>query len=244
MMTVNQRRRTNKVFDFDQQFSQSTEAVKRMGLWLRTRADVECVVDIQADWKRSGKQGDLSVWMKRGFEPFHFNVEVKSESRESTQTENLAIEVWSNRDKGVPGGPWASEAHSYVHVYADGMAVQMNRVSLIAWLKDTYASYDTFSAQNLSAKGIRYTSVGILVPRWSLLEGIGSKVRIDMLPPIGSYTRSIFSLNEFNSHVDKSMFWIKRNVDAKKPIRPSRKKQDDDIDRPKPTEYIEHHDAD
>lgn len=53
--------------------------------------------------------------------PTHVFVEVKVETRTSFETGNLAIEMYSDVQRKKLGGPFATKAHWYVHLFSDGL---------------------------------------------------------------------------------------------------------------------------
>lgn len=143
-------------FDFHERLAYSINPVKRLILWLESRDSVEWARDVQHN-PAYHYQGDIHL-KKVGRAPEF--MEVKIESRRSSETPNLAIERYSDSARKTDGGPWSTNAVYYVHLYADGFLVIMMRLRLLMWLNQNLARFKTFEATNAG-----YTTAGILVKR-------------------------------------------------------------------------------
>jgi hypothetical protein len=104
-------------------------------------------------------------------------IEVKCESSYTrATTPNLAIERYSSIERHNPGGPWSTEADFYVHIYADGLLVVMNRLRLIQWLEGELArDPQAFSYREIPNAG--WTTGTLLVPRQLVREALGAWYR-------------------------------------------------------------------
>lgn len=142
-------------FNFRRQLAESTVHVQHVLRWLQGRPDIFYAADVQDD-PAFYYRGDLL------FVPTSMvqHIEMKIESRASTQTPNLAIERFSDQKATKMGGPWGTRAEWYAHLYADGLMVMMRRTELVQWLTPKLAEFTPFEARNQS-----WLTTGILVRR-------------------------------------------------------------------------------
>ena len=151
-------------FDFNQQLDGSREPVKRVVQYLEGRSDIEWARDVQSE-SAYHYQGDIQL-QKAGQQPEF--MEVKVESRTSSQTPNLAIERYSDTVRQTDGGPWKTKADYYTHFYSDGLLVIMLRIHLLKWLNENYVRFRAFEAANAG-----WVTTGILVRREDAKRGLG-----------------------------------------------------------------------
>jgi hypothetical protein len=160
-------------YNFGEKREQSHGLVEWVRQWFLRRGDVLDVYDVQDDPQYYYK-GDLMVVRKDGSVQF---IEVKCESSYTRKaTENLAIERYSDLDKRKPGGPWSSDAHFYVHVYADGLLVVMNRARLVDWLERVLSlDREAFAFRQIPNQG--WVTGTYLVPRQLARQALGAWYR-------------------------------------------------------------------
>ncbi len=160
-------------YKFGDKREQSHALVDRVRAWFEARGDVAEVRDVQDD-PAYFYRGDLLVVRRDGGEQF---IEVKCESSYTRQaTENLAIERYSSIEKKTSGGPWSSEALFYVHIYADGLLVVMNRARLVEWLERELARDPlAFVFRRIPNEG--YTTGTFLIPRARAKAALGAWYR-------------------------------------------------------------------
>jgi len=142
-------------FNFNRQLTQSEPSVERVVRWFQSQPTIFHAEDVQ-HVTAMYYQGDLYFIPMSALQ----YVELKCESRSSDETPNMAIERYSNDQRRTIGGPWATRANWYAHIYRDGLLVMMNRMALLKWLTPRLADFSTFSAKNE-----RYVTSGVLVPR-------------------------------------------------------------------------------
>lgn len=142
-------------FDFRRQLAESSVHVRQVLRWLQSRNDVFYAADVQDD-PAYFYRGDLLYVPSSTVQ----HIEMKIESRASTDTPNLAIERFSDVNRTKMGGPWSTRAEWYAHVYADGLMVMMHRAELVQWLTSQISHFPAFKATNQS-----WVTTGILVPR-------------------------------------------------------------------------------
>jgi hypothetical protein len=160
-------------YNFSQKRVESYSLVQRLAAWLRTRADVHGVLDLQ-DNPKYYYAGDLMIVRRGGQVQF---MEVKSEASYTRQTtENMAIERYSSIDKHTSGGPWSSHATYYAHIYADGLTAIMSRYALVAWMeRELSQNADGFPFRRIPNEG--YTTGAYLVPRARAKAALGARYR-------------------------------------------------------------------
>lgn len=142
-------------FNFRRQLAESTVQVQNVLRWLQGRSDIFYAADVQDD-PAFFYRGDLL------FVPMSMvqHIEMKVESRASTETPNLAIERYSDLKAAKVGGPWGTRAEWYAHLYADGLLVMMQRQPLVQWLTPNLKNFPPFEARNQT-----WLTTGILVQR-------------------------------------------------------------------------------
>lgn len=137
------------VYDFAEQLRQGVKAeaviAKRFGWrWLRGRGP---------DFKTPG-----GVY-----------VELKADTRASTDTGNLFIERWGDFDKRTPGGPWKARRDRCVgflyFFQGDRQIYGFKTEELIKHLEENPEQY---RERRIANKG--WTTVGYLVPLWSVVH--------------------------------------------------------------------------
>jgi len=158
---------------FPHKREESYSPVERVRQWFEKRGDVVEARDVQDDAEFYYK-GDLMILRTDGTRQF---VEVKSEpSYTRHTTENLAIERWSDTAKHTPGGPWSTQADFYVHIYADGLLVVMNRKHLVAWIEGELSrDKNTFTYREIPNRG--WTTGTYLIPRGRVRSALGQWMR-------------------------------------------------------------------
>lgn len=232
-------------YTFGQQLDRSQPGVRRLMLFLQTHWKA-IVVDIQ-NMPDKYTPGDLAVTLtvngKYKFRAF----EVKCESRASTQTSNLAVEVWGDVENEYIGGPWATKADDYVFVYEDGLCVMMDRLKLVEWLETCeperfqYREIDNYNPRNRN--GGRYKSVIALVPREIAKAELGKYYSEVWLPPSTAYrvdhslTKAIAELNAETAKLRAAAATAQQIKDAKKKSKPSFKKHKQKITEVYDPEY-------
>ncbi|MBN8633888.1 MAG: hypothetical protein J0M07_01090 [Anaerolineae bacterium] len=158
---------------FPHKREESYPPVERVRRWFEKRGDVAEARDVQDNAEYYYK-GDILVIRGDGSTQF---VEVKSEpSYTRHTTENLAIERYSDVAKHSPGGPWSTQADFYVHIYADGLLVVMNRKRLVHWI-DSELERDrhTFTYREIANHG--WVTGTYLIPRGRVRSALGDWMR-------------------------------------------------------------------
>lgn len=168
-------------YQFPQKRDESYSLVEPVRHWFEQRGDVRSAEDVQNDPQFFYK-GDLLIARSDGSTQF---IEVKCESRYNRHsTPNLAIERYSSVEKHTSGGPWSTSADFYVHIYADGLLVIMNRARLVHWLEgELTRDPHRFTYREIPNAG--WTTGTFLVPRALAREGLGTWYReydLDMKP--------------------------------------------------------------
>lgn len=144
-------------FDFRRQLDESSVHVAQVVRWLQARKDVFYAADVQDD-PLYFYRGDILYVPDSVVQ----HIEMKIESRTSSETPNLAIERHSDVQRSKMGGPWSTRAEWYAHLYADGLMVMMHRLELVQWLTPQLAIFAAFQARNKT-----WLTTGVLVPRLS-----------------------------------------------------------------------------
>lgn len=164
---------TGKPFDFEQKRQESSALVERVRLWFASQGDIAAVIDVQND-PDCYYRGDLLIRRKNGTEQY---VEVKCESSYRwDKTPNMAVERYSNIERGTMGGPWRTSALYYAHIYREGRMVIVNRAMLIEWLdKALAADPNAFEYKRIPNDG--YTTGTYLVPRERVKTALGAWYR-------------------------------------------------------------------
>jgi hypothetical protein len=142
-------------FDFARQLRESSPQVQRVVRWLQTRKDVFYAADVQDD-PAYFYRGDILYVPDSVVQ----HIEMKIETRTSSETPNLAIERYSDLQRTKIGGPWGTRAEWYAHLYADGLMVMMRRPNLTQWLTPQLNTLPSFQANNKT-----WLTTGVLVPR-------------------------------------------------------------------------------
>ena len=142
-------------FNFARQLSESSPQVQRVVRWLQGRSDVLYAADVQND-PAYFYRGDILYVPDSAVQ----HIEMKIETRSSSETLNLAIERFSDLARSKMGGPWGTRAEWYAHLYADGLMVMMRRANLVQWLTPQINTFPAFQANNKT-----WMTTGLLVPR-------------------------------------------------------------------------------
>jgi hypothetical protein len=160
-------------YQFPNKREESYSPVEWVRRWFERRGDVTEARDVQDD-PRYYYLGDLLIVRSDGSTQ---SVEVKAEpSYTRLTTENLAIERYSSIEKGSAGGPWATEADFYVHVYSDGLLVVMNRRRLVRWIEDELGR-DPHAFRYREIPNQSWTTGTYLIPRARAREALGTWYR-------------------------------------------------------------------
>lgn len=154
-------------FDFRRQLNESAVQVAQIVRWLQTRQDVFYAADVQ-DNPLYYYRGDILYVPESAVQ----HIEMKIESRSSSETPNLAIERYSDMQRTKMGGPWSTRAEWYTHLYADGLMVMMRRLDLVQWLTPQLSAFPSFQAHNKT-----WLTTGVLVPRTSAQAALAAQYR-------------------------------------------------------------------
>lgn len=106
-----------------------------------------------------GRKGDFIGFSQK-------KIELKTDSRSTTDSPNFFMERIRNETTGAPGGPWQSaesKIHYFVYLFSDGTIYWFETAALVAHLEEHEKSYKT---RRIFNRG--WTAVGWLVPRASL----------------------------------------------------------------------------
>lgn len=154
------------LFRFAPQNDASRRLTDSVIAWLRSRPDVRTVLDMQ-DEPDFYYNGDLRVtFANQSATYFELKAEV---SYTSSATPYLAVEYYSDVERQVLGGPWATSAEFYAHIYADGLLVVLLRRQLCSFLEPRRDHFQTRDVRN-----VRWTTQIHLVPRDLLREQVSS----------------------------------------------------------------------
>lgn len=154
-------------FDFRRQLDESAVQVQQVVRWLQSRKDIFYAADVQDD-PLYFYRGDILYVPDSAVQ----HLEMKIETRSSSETPNLAIERFSDRARTKVGGPWGTRAEWYAHLYADGLLVMMRRLPLTQWLTPQLDVFPSFQAQNKS-----WLTTGVLVPRTTAQAALDAHYR-------------------------------------------------------------------
>lgn len=153
---MNWQRISNRgVFKFGKQFAAAQPATEKVLRWLNGQGKVRAY-DVQ-HLRPFFYKGDIMLVYPDKRVKY---LELKIESRASTETVNLAIEKYGSIEQQRLGSVWDSQSDFYAHFYRDGLLVWFDRLELKIWMDGHYQDYPTFTAQNEG-----YSSYGYLVPR-------------------------------------------------------------------------------
>lgn len=117
-----------------------------------------------------GKRGDFIGKTQR-------KIELKTESRKTTETINFFIEKIRNEEKGTAGGPFQSLEHGTyytVYMFADGYVYWFRTQELVDFINKTELQYET---RRIINKG--WSALGLLVPRYLTESIIIKKEKLD-----------------------------------------------------------------
>ncbi len=148
-------------FDFDTQLAKSHVSVNTVLTWLNSHEGV-VARDIQ-DTPRYFYYGDILIQVGST----RYYIEVKCENYSTRNTPNFACERYSDLARQTNGGVWSTQATLYAHLFADGYFFLMGKHELKSWLNAHESEFKRFKANNDT-----YTSMGYLVPRKRVYEGI------------------------------------------------------------------------
>lgn len=154
-------------FNFHRQLNESSVQVQRVVRWLQSSKSVFYAADVQDD-PLYFYRGDILYVPDSAVQ----HIEMKIESRASSETPNLAIERYSDLQRTKMGGPWGTRAEWYTHLYADGLMVMMHRVNLVQWLTPQLALFPSFQAHNKT-----WLTTGVLVPRTTVQLALVAQYR-------------------------------------------------------------------
>lgn len=138
----------------------------------------ELFLHFYSDLKRlDGKKGDFVGMTGRV-------IELKTESRNTTDTANFFIEKIRNEETGLLGGPWQALEHGayyFVVQFADGIVYWYRTQELVDWLVKNELQFKTRRIVNRG-----WSAVGLLVPRYLTEPILIRKERIYERSAIGS----------------------------------------------------------
>lgn len=154
-------------FDFRRQLDESAVQVAQVVRWLQERKDVFYAADVQDD-PLYFYRGDILYVPDSAVQ----HIEMKIETRASSETPNLAIERHSDVQRTKMGGPWSTRAEWYSHFYADGLLVMMRRTNLVQWLTPQLDIFPSFQARNKT-----WLTTGVLVPRLTAQAALAAQYR-------------------------------------------------------------------
>lgn len=154
-------------FDFRRQLAESNSHVLRVVRWLQASPSVFYAADVQDD-PTYFYRGDILYVPTSAVQ----HIEMKIETRASSDTPNLAIERYSDEARSKMGGPWGTRAEQYAHLYADGLMVMIRRATLVQWLTPNLSTFPSFSARNAT-----WMTTGLLVPRTMAQQALAEGYR-------------------------------------------------------------------
>lgn len=143
-------------FTFREQFAIAQPLTEAVITWLNGRGKVRAL-DVQ-HVPALYSYGDILLEYPDGSAKY---LELKVETRTSTDTPHLAIERWGNLQEKRAGSVWSTHAYFYAHVYADGYFWMAKTAPLRDWLEAHHQQFVTFESQNAND----FSSFGYLVPR-------------------------------------------------------------------------------
>lgn len=95
-------------------------------------------------------------------------VELKTDSYDMAKTKNFFLEVWSDVDKGKPGGPWQALQHGaelFCYFYSNNLTMYIfDTQALVYYLDGLPKDY----YQSVKVPNRTWTTVGYKVPREDL----------------------------------------------------------------------------
>lgn len=142
---------------------------------LRAHPSIECVVDADDDLAAQAEGWDLLV-RQRG-QAACCRVEVKTDRHRPL---NIALELVSNVERGVPGCLITSQADFWVYVFArTGDVIRFSPSEVRKWLEAHSGRFETFEAKTWVGR-TRYTTRGLLVPVGVLLNEVRGTRRLPL----------------------------------------------------------------